>query len=536
MNRSPRWRRVAGLVLAFAWLHALAVVPLHAPALYGVAACELPVDLLAVLAVAVVGAAAGRPRLASALAALGLMLSTFARACDVVSVLAFGKDFELADLGQLWAIFLAWSDSAAVWARWLALSAILFVVALVYWVTARALRALTGPASRPVVGACWLVLLQLSVLAALACPQRPFSASPLASFARTSIEAARSWLDPEAALRPMRAAVAEGARRMRDVPHGLERLDGADVHVLVVESYGRVALRHPVLGARTRRLYAALEARLAGAGLSACSAAVAPAVCGGRSGLAHAELLTGVPVQSERLRSMLMTSDLVPLPQRFRARGYRTCEVLPGMPIHWPAGDAFYGFDRSIIQTELGYEGVRYDFGAMPDQFALCQLLEQCVRRAEQPVFTMFVGVSSHAPWSAVPPFAADWDVAALDYAAAPAERYDTRYLSILRDPQVVPAYAASLGYVLRTSLSFATQVRRPAVVVVLGDHQPPIAGSLSPSDVTHDVPVHVISSRPELLQPLLDAGFAAGLDVPEDQVARPMAALAPLLLTAWSR
>jgi len=533
---AARWRQRVGFVLAFAWLHALAVVPLHAPELYALAACEVPIDLLLVFAVAVVGAAAGWPRLAAAVGAGCLMLSAFSRLCEVVSALAFHKDFELVDIGQLWAIFLAWSDKAAVWERWLSLGVILVSVVCLAWLTARSLRAVTRGAAHAVVGCCWLVALQLVVLAALVCPQRPFSRSPLATFASVVADGVRGWLDPEARRAPLRDAVAAAARRMREVPHDLALLDGADVHVLVVESYGRVALRHPDLRARTTRVFAGLEEVLRDAGLAACSAALAPAVCGGRSGLAHAELLTGARVPSEQARELLMASDVVALPKRFRACGYETCEVQPGMPIHWPEGDAFYGFDRSIIQPELGYEGARYDFGAMPDQFALGRLLDRCVRPAKQPVFTMYVGVSSHAPWTAVPPFAPDWDLTSIDFAAEPAVRHDTYYLSILRDPAVVPAYATSLEYVLRASVGFATQAPRPSVVVVVGDHQPPIAGSLSPADPSHDVPVHVISSDPRLLQPLREAGFCDGLDVPAELEARPMAALAPLLLEAWSR
>lgn len=93
MTGAPYWRRSVGLVLALAWLHALAVVPLHAPELYAIAACEVPVDLVLVLAVGVIGAAAGWPRIAASLGAAGLMLSAFSRLCEVVSVLAFGKDF-----------------------------------------------------------------------------------------------------------------------------------------------------------------------------------------------------------------------------------------------------------------------------------------------------------------------------------------------------------------------------------------------------------------------------------------------------------
>ena len=106
----------------------------------------------------------------------------------------------------------------------------------------------------------------------------------------------------------------------------------------------------------------------------------------------------------------------------------------------------------------------------------------------------------------------------------------------MLSDPDVLPAYFDSIEYVLKTSVGFALQLSRPSVVVVLGDHQPPIAGALSPPDVSHDVPVHVISTRPELLQALLESGFVDGLDLPDQLPAAPMAGLAPALLASWSR
>ncbi|MCK5942075.1 MAG: sulfatase-like hydrolase/transferase, partial [Planctomycetes bacterium] len=326
------------------------------------------------------------------------------------------------------------------------------------------------------------------------------------------------------------------AQRMQRDPHGLERLDGADVHLLVLESYGRVALRHPALAPRLRGFLTRCQQQLAADGLAACSSSCAPAVKGGRSGLAHAELLTGVRVPSERVRSLLMASELVALPRRFQQAGYRTHELLPGMPIHWPEGDAFYGIDASIIQGELGYDGTLYDFGQMPDQFALQKLMERVIEPAEQPVFSMFVGVSSHAPWSAIPHYVDDWQIDARTFAGAPARTHDVHYRTMLRDPAALPAYADALEYVLRTAFDFARRLQRPSVVVVVGDHQPPIAGALAPADPSFDVPIHVVTNRPELLAPLRALGFVDGLDVPDEVRAWPMAEFAPTVLRAWSR
>lgn len=536
MIPSWSWRRAVGFVLALVWLHTLAVVPLHDPGLWADAARALPPDLLLLLAVAVIGGAAGWPKMVGHLAALGMLLSTFTRVCEVVSVLAFNKAFELGDLSMLWAVFDAWANKAAAWERWVWGIGFALGACLLHWLTARAFRVVARTAAAPRVAGLWLFVLQALVLLGLACPQRPFERSPLQTLASKTWDALRFLQDSDAVLAPMRREIAAGKQRMENTPHGLQGLEGADVYLLVLESYGRVALRHPVTTPQVRALYTRFEASLAERGFAACSSAIAPAVKGGRSGLAHAELLTGVRVPTRRMRTMLMQSGLVALPKRFQQAGYRTVEVLPGMPSHWPEGDAFYGVDQSIIQSELGYDGTRYDFGQMPDQFALQRLLERVVEPAKQPVFTMFVGVSSHAPWSAIPPFADDWKIDEQTFARGPAKTHDVHYQSMFRDPDVLPAYADSLGYVLRTSFEFATRLQRPSIVVVLGDHQPPIATSVTPPDPSYDVPLHVITNRPALLQPLRAMGFVEGLDVPEATVAWPMADFAPRLLRAFSR
>ncbi|MFN3243309.1 MAG: hypothetical protein ACE37K_17540 [Planctomycetota bacterium] len=536
MNPTWSWRRVVGLVLALAWLHTLAVLPLHDPALWATAATALPPDLLLLLAVAVIGGAAGWPKRIAHVAAFGMLVSTFSRVCEVVSVLAFQKAFELADLPRLHGLFDAWANKAPTWERWAWGGALVALVVVLLWVTSRAFRAVARTAMRPRVAGCWLFVLQALVLLGLLCPQRPFEPSPLRLLAGRSWDALRLWIDRDAVLAPLRLEIAAGERRMRETPHDLQRLDGADVYLLVLESYGRVALRHPQTGPDVRALLAGFEADLRRRGLASCSSAIAPAVKGGGSGLAHAELLTGVRVPTERVRAMLMQSGLVALPKRFREAGYGTFELLPGMPIHWPEGDAFYGVDRSIIQSELGYDGTRYDFGQMPDQFALQRLLERVVVPAERPVFAMFVGVSSHAPWSAIPPFVDDWQIDERTFLGGPATTHDVQYLSMFRDPDVLPAYVDSLGYVLRTSFGFAARLERPSIVVVLGDHQPPIAASVSPPDRSFDVPVHLVSNRPELLDPWRAQGFTDGLDVPDATVAWPMAEFAVRLLRAYSR
>ncbi|MFK7740534.1 MAG: sulfatase-like hydrolase/transferase, partial [Planctomycetota bacterium] len=485
---------------------------------------------------AIVGGAAGVPKRVSHVAALGLLASTVVRAAEVICRLGFGKKFEIEDFGHMWGLFHAWANTAEVWHRWLYGALLVLSVALIYWLTARAFRCVSQTARSTATAGAWLVVLQALVLFGLVHPNQPFAASPLRLLSAELVRTVQYLFDPDAAMRRIRKHVEEGRERMASAPGHLEGLRGADVHLLVLESYGRLAFRHPALAADMRRTLAGLESELRTDGLSVCTSACAPAVKGGRSGLAHAELLTGTRVPNQRTRDLLMTTDLVALPKRFQAAGYRTHELMPAMPIHWPEGYAFYGIDEATIQSDLSYNGFKYGFGHMPDQYALLHLLDHVIKPAKKPLFSMFVGVSSHAPWASIPPYIADWRIDADAYREAPARARDIQYRTMFRHPEVMPAYGEALAYVLRASVDFARRLTRPSIVVVLGDHQAPIAGAVVPPDLSFDVPVHVLSNRPELLEPLREMGFHDGLDLPDATVAWPMAEFGPRLLRAYSR
>ena len=92
------------------------------------------------------------------------------------------------------------------------------------------------------------------------------------------------------------------------------------------------------------------------------------------------------------------------------------------------------------------------------------------------------------------------------------------------------------MTYALECAFGFVQQLQRPSLVFVVGDHQPPIARSAQPADPTKDVPIHVLTNRPELLARLDELGFAAGLQLPEACRSFPMADLAPALLRLYSK
>ncbi|MEO6597977.1 MAG: sulfatase-like hydrolase/transferase, partial [Planctomycetota bacterium] len=344
------------------------------------------------------------------------------------------------------------------------------------------------------------------------------------------------WQDPAPSDEPIHRAIDEGRERLAAAPHDLRGLGLADVHVIIVESYGRVALRNPDLAPAMASLWQELAQEAAGAGFSIVSSACEPAINGGASWLAHAELFCSLRVADRRTWELLLASDTLALPKLFRAAGYTTVEAMPAMDRHWPEGQAFYGFDQSITQLEFGYSGFRYGFGVVPDQFVLHHLLEHVIAPAQTPLFTTFLSASSHGPFKPLPPFVEDWNIGANTFETPPAEGQGASFFAMASDPDVVRAYRDAIAYSLRTAIGFTRRLQRPSVVVLLGDHQPPISRLVVPPDTTRDVPIHVLSNRPELLEPWLAEGFVRGAAVPGELLAFPLAQLAPRLLRVWAR
>lgn len=529
--------RLLSCVLAIAWLHALSVVPLlYDHSQWSDALQAMQPDLLVLLLVAAIGATTKRPRLASHLAATLLLMGLLTRLTAVIVGNSFQRDFELSDFLLFGGLYHALTHAAEAWQVWLGVTVTIAAVLLLQWTTARAFRSAARTCQRQRPATARVTLLGLTVLLAAIWAAAPSHPSMLLRLANSVTSAVQFWLNPQSVLAPIEQRIAAGLKRMAEVPSNLERLHSADVHILVLESYGRLMFRHPELHALMQTLLVELQQPLTSAGFQSRTGACAPAIAGGLSGLAHAELLSGVVVPDERTRGMLLESSLVTFPHRFLQAGYHTVEVQPAMPIAWPKGEAFYGIEESIWQQRLAYRGSKFGFGKMPDQYSLHYLLDEVVRSAKQPVFSMFVGVSGHAPWSSVPPYVAHWPSHEQIYQQGPASQYDIGYANMQRNPVALAAYGDAIRYTLRAAVDFICQLRRPSLVIVLGDHQPPIASSVQPADRTHDVPVHVLSNQPELLARLEALGFVAGLHLPDDLQAMPMADLAPKLLRVFSK
>ena len=153
----------------------------------------------------------------------------------------------------------------------------------------------------------------------------------------------------------------------------------------------------------------------------------------------------------------------------------------------------------------------------MPDQFVLDFVRRKELVHQTQPLFIQYVLVSSHAPWSRLPALV-DWDELRNGHIF---HRTTTRQFPIEwpHFEHATDAYAQSIIYDFEVLGQYLTRyIDDGSLVIILGDHQPP--GVLQEGSA-RGVPIHVLSRRPDLVEPFRARGYAPGMR-PALNAARP--------------
>ena len=311
----------------------------------------------------------------------------------------------------------------------------------------------------------------------------------------------------------------------------LRALEGADVLLVFLESYGAVTYDAPDMAAALTSSRAALDAAISNTGRRVVSAYVDSPTFGASSWLAHLSLLTGIDVRDQYTYASLMASDRETILAAFKRRGYRAVGLMPGMRQAWPEG-AFYGFDVIYGRDGLAYPGPDFGWWSIPDQYALAKLdaLERTTR-PRAPVLAVFPTSTTHAPFGPVAPYQADWArlLTRTPYDADEAPR------AIAARPDLTnlrPSYLRAMAYDFESLAGYVRQQADDPLLIIIGDHQPPAA--VSGAGASWEVPVHVIGRRAALLDQLLAHGFRPGL-APARPSIGPMHGLVPVFLDAFS-
>lgn len=324
--------------------------------------------------------------------------------------------------------------------------------------------------------------------------------------------------------RSVRRSVAESPYRAYET---LKLTRTPDVFLFFVESYGKLLAEHPATRPAWIDQLRALEARVASRGFRSRSAYSRAPVSGGRSWLAVGSIFFGRPMKYEAVyRQLFEEANRVPhLVGFFAEQGYETMHLAPSdRPRPGVSVENLYGYRTYIGFRDLDYRGPQMGWGVVPDQYALGFVEEHFLRTARHPLFFVYHMVSSHAPWLDVPLYVTDWrslndregerlhDTGFNDLGRR-LKRYTrenprTSYMGDLT-ATLREGYERSVFYDLRVLEDFILRQDQDALIVIMGDHQPPV---VAPEADDFDVPVHVLSKDPKLLREFADQGFSEGL------------------------
>ena len=307
-----------------------------------------------------------------------------------------------------------------------------------------------------------------------------------------------------------------------------------DVIVVFVESYGRTSLDTPLFSDLHRKTLERGQEDLASRGLSMASGFLASPTRGGQSWLAHATLANGLWVNDQSRYGAVLASNRKTLFHFATDAGFHTAAVMPQITLDWPES-LVMGFKTILAASDLGYEGLGFNWVTMPDQFTFAAMdrLLRTERVDDRPFFIQVATGSSHAPWVPVPDLVAWDDIgdgSIFDPMALAGEPPDV----VWRDRDRVRAqYRLAIDYALQVVLSYAAlHAENPPLLIVMGDHQ---AAGFVALDERSDVPIHVIGPDDLVDRATRDWGLTKGLIPSSDAPVVPMNQMRDRILQSFT-
>ncbi|NEV61842.1 hypothetical protein [Thiorhodococcus minor] len=530
-SAQPSWRLWVALGLSLYGLSSLLSFYNVWPTPWVTTRHHLSIEVLALVLAMAVLSALGRPpakRTLTLLAALLLVL-TLGRYAEVTAPALYGRRINLYwDAPHIPGVAAMLIQAASGWQLLLAgaglLGGLVALFLAIRWMLASTAHALTHTLPRRLIMGASLILVLLFVAGRIdrdLGPRKWFSLPVTQTYVeqvRFIGEAMSADAQPDLSAPPLPES-------------SFDRIAGADVLLVFMESYGVTTLDRPEYAEALEASRRRLAETVARTGRQVVSARVTSPTFGSGSWLAHMSLLSGIEVQDSGRYKLLITRDRETLVHRFADAGYRVLGLMPGIRMAWPEG-AFYGYDAIYDAKGLDYRGPEFGWWRIPDQYALAVLdREELSRRERDPVFVVFPTITSHAPFRPVAPYQPDWQTMLGPEPFGP----DGAALALRGKPEWLKlgvSYVEAVGYALRVISGFLERrAQDDLVLIILGDHQP--ASSVSGPEASQDVPVHVVASRPGLMQALEAEGFTPGL-APEPPSIAPMHALTPRLLRAF--
>ncbi len=513
--RTRRALRLAITVLSVVLVWGVLVAPDRFFQLTPAAFARIPVEGLALVAVAVVLPAWPR-RIVAAVAGILFSLLTLVKILNIAFYLEIGRAFNpvfgWVDIGPAIGVV---RDTIGPTRTNIALAALwLGVILLVGAITAATIHITTVAARhrRATVRGLAALTAVWALCAGLSLQLVP--GSPVASTSAAGLVVAQVR-DTQTALRDQRRF--EQALHRSDpeasVPAAdlLTGLRGKDVIIAFVESYGQVAVQGTTFSPGVDAVLRRDTASLARAGWSTRSAWITSPGFGGISQLAHSTLQSGLWVNTEQRYTELVASRRFTLSDAFDKAGWRTVSDSPENDYAWPPGTSFYHYDQLYDRRNVGYHGPTFSYASMPDQYTLAAFQRLELTPGRKPVMAEIDLVSSHYPWAPLPTMV-PWNRIGNGSIFDPMPARGETPLSILGSASKVrQAFGKSIQYSLQALTSWVTELNDPnLVLILLGDEQP--ATPISSVGASHEVPISIVARDPSVFRQIASWRWQDGL------------------------
>ncbi len=500
-------------VLALLIVWAALVAPDRPEDLTPAAFLRVPLDGLALIAVAILLPKAMR-RILAAIAGPLLGLVVVLKVLDIGFFSTFNRAFEpIGDLGDIGSGVETLRDALGrSEANLLIAGGVALIVAVLVLTTLSTFRLLRVAAehrggSLKVVaglGASWLVL---ALSGAQLLSGSPIASTSTAGYVAYEVRTVEAAVHDEGVF-----AKQIRADRFRFTPGSqlLTGLRGKDVLLTFVESYGQVSVQGSSFSPAIDTLLEKGTRQLQTAGFSARSAFVDAPGFGGMSWLGHSTLQSGVWANNERRYHQLVASNRFNLTDAFNRAGWRTINFAPADDRDWPEGSSFYHYDKLYERRALGYRGPGFNYAPMPDQYMFSALQRLELSKPHRPLFAEVDTVSSHMPWNRIPE-QIPWSEVGNGsiYNRLPVYARPSSFW--WHPDQVKAAYARSLEYSLNVLISYVQHYgRKNLVLIVVGDEQP--LSIVSGTKANRDVPISIIAHDPSVFKRISGWGWEKGL------------------------
>jgi phosphatidylglycerophosphate synthase len=538
--RARRALRLASTVLAVVLLWGVLLAPDKAWQLTPAAFVRIPVEVLVLVAIALVLPPLPR-RIVAAIAGVLFGVLTFAKILNIAFYEYADRAFNpVYDWGSIGAALGVVRDELGPKRTDIALVLLgLGLILLVGAITAATIHITTVAARhrrtavRGLAGltAVWAVCAGLSLQFIPGSPIASTSATGLAVAQVRATQAAFS--DQRIFERAIHSPDPEASLPASDLLTGLR---GKDVIIAFVESYGQVSIQggsfSPGIDASLRRD----NASLASAGWSVQSAWVNAPGYGGISQEAHSTLQAGLWVNSRQRYSELIDSKRFTLSDAFDKAGWRTVGDSPATDdADFPSGTQFYHFDQLYDRSNVGYHGPTFSYAPMPDQYILSAFQRLELAPGHKPVMAEIDTVSSHSPWAPLPTMV-PWNKVGNGSIFDPMPARGETALSVLDNASKQrKAYGTSIQYSLRVLTSWVTELNDPnLVLILLGDEQPDTP--ITSPGASHNVPISIIARDPSVFRQIASWHWQDGLVPGHSAPLEPMSAFRNQFLGAFDK